>query len=53
MATLDNNDATPMDWIYFLVSLVITIAMLIWVPAWFWVPLPFTLTYLAKAFNAI
>ncbi|MEN0003435.1 MAG: hypothetical protein AAF798_04805 [Bacteroidota bacterium] len=53
MATLDNNDAAPMDWIFFLVSLVITIALLIFLPAWFWVTLPFVLTYLAKALNAI
>lgn len=53
MATLDNNDAAPMDWIYTLVSFVIMVLFLIYLPAWFWVPLPFVLTYLAKALNAI
>lgn len=37
------------DWIIFLVSLVITIALLFYVDTFFWVALPFTLTFLVKA----
>lgn len=39
------------DWLIFLVSLVITVALLVWSPEWFWVTLPFVLTYLVKALN--
>jgi len=42
-----------LDALLFLVTLVIMIAMLIYTPAWFWVPLPFVLTYLVKAFDAM
>lgn len=36
------------DWIIFGVSLVFMIVLLIVATPWFWVPLPFVLTYLVK-----
>ncbi len=38
-------------WLLFLVSLGIIIAMLIFTPAWFWIPLPFVLTFFVKALD--
>ena len=46
-------ESTRMDWILFAVSLVVTIAMLIFIPAWFWLGLPFVLTYLVKGYGAM
>lgn len=40
-----------LDWVLFLVSTIIMIAMLVWLPQWFWLALPFSLTYLVKAMN--
>jgi hypothetical protein len=40
-------------WIYTAVSTVIMVALLVFAPQWFWVPLPFVLTSLVKAFDAI
>ncbi len=37
-----------LDWIIFGVSLVITVGFLIVDPTWFWVSLPFVLTYFVK-----
>ncbi len=42
-----------MDWGIFLVSLVVMILLLMYANEWFWLALPFVLTYLAKAFNAL
>ena len=36
------------DWLIFGVTLVITLAFLIFNPTWFWVTLPFVLTYFVK-----
>ncbi|MBV6654116.1 MAG: hypothetical protein KI786_10195 [Mameliella sp.] len=47
------NKSTAMDWILFLVSTVIVILMLIFMNEWFWVALPFSLTYLVKALRAM
>ena len=41
------------DWAIFAVSLVITIAMLIFLPAWWWLGLPFVLTYAVKGYGAL
>ncbi|NJL76898.1 MAG: hypothetical protein HC892_19625 [Saprospiraceae bacterium] len=38
-------------WLLFLVSLATLILMLIYVPAWFWIPLPFVLTSFVKALD--
>lgn len=42
-----------MDWIWFLVSTAIMIFMLIYVNEWFWLALPFSLTYLVKALRVM
>ena len=39
------------DWIIFAVSLAVTIGFLIVNPTWFWVTLPFVLTYFVKAID--
>lgn len=39
------------DWIIFLVSTVIMIFMLMYMDEWFWLALPFSLTYLVKALD--
>ena len=40
-------------WIYFAISTAIMIALLVVLPQWFWVALPFSLTYLVLAFDAM
>lgn len=47
------NKSTTMDWIIFLVSTVIMTGLLLYASEWFWVMLPFVLTYLVKALRAI
>jgi len=47
------TQSTKKYWIYFLISLVIMIAMLIWANSWFWVALPFVLTYLVQALDVM
>lgn len=47
------KDSTTMDWIIFLVSTIIMVALMIYKPAWFWVALPFSTTYLVKALRVI
>lgn len=42
---------TRMAWIMAAVWSVITIYMLFFVPAWFWVPLPFMLTYIIQGMD--
>ena len=49
MEEVTTNKSTALDWIIFLVSLVVMIAMLIYVDEWFWLALPFVLTYFVKA----
>lgn len=39
------------DVMYFLISLVVCLALLMISPEFFWVALPFTLTYLVKSLN--
>ncbi|MEP7195128.1 MAG: hypothetical protein ABI851_01320 [Saprospiraceae bacterium] len=41
------------DWLIFLGSAILTCLLLWKAPAWFWVPLPFVLTYLTKALKAL
>jgi len=43
--------STGKYWIYFLISLIVTIGFLVVLPEWFWVPLPFLFTTLVKAFD--
>lgn len=47
------KDSTTMDWTIFLVSTIIMVALMIYKPAWFWVALPFSTTYLVKALRVI
>ncbi|HRD79812.1 MAG: hypothetical protein IAE84_16215 [Saprospiraceae bacterium] len=51
--TSESSSSTMMDWVIFLVSLVIMILMLMFMNEWFWVALPFVLTYLARALKVI
>ena len=41
------------DWLLTLVSLAVTVALLIVAPEWFWVALPFLLTYFVRAMDAM
>jgi len=45
------KSSRTIDWIIFLVSTVILIFMLMYMDEWFWVALPFSLTYLVKALD--
>ncbi len=49
MATTATNESTGKYWVYFLISLVIFLLMLIFMNQWFWVAMPFMLTYLVMA----
>jgi len=49
----DTTKSTSKYWIYFGISLVIMVAMMIWVNSWFWVALPFVLTYLVQALDVM
>ncbi|MGK0364286.1 MAG: hypothetical protein ACI85O_001343 [Saprospiraceae bacterium] len=40
-------------WLYFLISTAAMIALLIFIPEWFWLALPFSLTYLAAAMDVM
>ena len=40
-------------WLLFLVSTIATVGLLIFNPTWFWVPLPFMLTYLVYAMDVV
>ena len=48
-----DNNSSGKDWILFIISTVIMFAMLIWVNEWFWLAMPFSLTYLVKALKMI
>ena len=45
--------STRKYWLYFIVSTLVMIGFLIILPEWFWVVLPFSLTYLVLAFDAM
>lgn len=49
----ETNKSHRRDWLIFGVALVITIAFLIVNPTWFWVSLPFVLTFFVKAIDYI
>jgi len=53
MTTESQNSSRTTDWILFFVSLVVCILMLIFLNEWFWVALPFVLTYLVKALDVM
>lgn len=43
------NNSTRQDWIIFFISLAVMIGFFIWADEWFWLALPFVLTYFVKA----
>jgi len=45
--------STILHWLLFLISTAICIYMVIYINEWFWVVLPFSLTYLVKALRVI
>ena len=51
--TSTSKSSKGMDWILFLVFLVIFVLMLMYVDEFFWVPMPFMLTYLVKALDSM
>ena len=48
-----SKSSKSMDWVLFLLSLIVTILLLIFVTEWFWVSLPFVITYLVKALDSM
>ena len=48
-----SKSSKSMDWILFLLSLIVTILLLIFVTEWFWVSLPFLINYLVKALDSM
>ncbi len=49
----EETQKSSMDWILFLVFTAILIFMLIFVNEWFWLALPFSLTYLVRALDTM
>jgi hypothetical protein len=47
------NKSTRQDWIIFFISLAIMILFFIFADEWFWVALPFVLTYFVRAIRVI
>ncbi len=45
--------STGKYWLYTFVSLAAIVLFLMFAPAWFWVPLPFFLTYMVMAFDSM
>ncbi|MBK7407418.1 MAG: hypothetical protein IPJ40_04605 [Saprospirales bacterium] len=45
--------STMMDWILFLISTVVIIRLLMYASEWFWLALPFVLTYFVRAVRVI
>ena len=41
------------DWLIFIVSAIVTVLMLFYMDTFFWVALPFALTYLVKALKVM
>ncbi len=52
MATTSSTD-TKKYWLFFLIALVIFLFMLVFVNEWFWVAMPFMLTYLVLAMRVV
>ncbi len=47
------KQSSRLDWIFFLGSLAVCIGLLAFADEWFWLALPFVLTYFVKALNVI
>jgi hypothetical protein len=48
-----SQNKTRTYWLYTFISLAAMILLLIVIPEWFWLALPFFLTYLVMAFDAM
>ena len=48
-----SKGSNSMDWIIFLASTAVMLLLLIFANEWFWLALPFSTTYLAKALNVL
>jgi len=53
MSTTTEEGGTRMDWILFLVSTFVMILMLMYADEWFWLALPFSLTFLVRALRVM
>jgi len=53
MSSTTEDNSTRMDWVWFLVSTIAMILLLIFANEWFWLALPFSLTYLVKALRVM
>lgn len=53
MEVTTDNKSTRTDWILFAISTVVCIALLVYADEWFWVALPFVLTFFVRALRAI
>ncbi|MFK7933162.1 MAG: hypothetical protein AB8G22_06605 [Saprospiraceae bacterium] len=53
MSTLMDKTSNKTDWMIFFGSTAVLVASLLFFPEWCWVPLPFVLTYLVKAFKVM
>ncbi len=53
METTTENKSTRTDWILFAISTMVCLALLMYANEWFWVALPFVLTYFVRALRAI
>ena len=50
---VDTKSNKGRTWMLFLVSLVVTLILLVITPQWFWLVLPFPLTFLVQAMDAM
>jgi len=54
---MDTNTESKVNrktmWLLFLVSTIVTLGLLFMNPTWFWVPLPFMLTFLVYAMDVV
>lgn len=48
-----SNSSKRSDWMFFFISLVVTVLLLMFVTEWFWLGLPFLLTYLVRALDSM
>jgi len=53
MSTKTEDTSTRMDWLLFLGSTAIMVFMLAYADEWFWLALPFSLTFLVRALRAM
>jgi membrane protein insertase Oxa1/YidC/SpoIIIJ len=63
LSTFGNKSETKMnsestisntkEWLLFIISAIVFVSMLIWLPQWFWLALPFVCTFLVKALRVM